>query len=115
MLRLALTFGLSPRELLRRLTARELAEFEELYRIDPWGPERGDLAAGIVASTIANVNRDPKRGEPFRPSDFMAFVDREEVARRDQERMNAKIVATLAPDALKRGKGKRKSKTKELG
>ncbi len=111
MLRLALTFGLPPRELLRRLTARELAEFEELYRLDPWGPERGDLAAGIVASTIANVNRDPKRGEPFRPSDFMAYVDREEIERRDRDRMNAKIVATLAPEALRNSK--RKGKPKE--
>lgn len=104
-------FGVPPRELLRRLTARELAEYEELYRIDPWGPARADLAAGIVASTIANVNRDPKRGEPFRPSDFMAYVDREEIERRDQERMNAKIVATLAPDALR--KTKRKGKPKD--
>jgi hypothetical protein len=103
LLRLALSFGLPPRELAQRLTARELVEFEELYRLDPWGPERGDLAAGIVASTIANVNRGPK-SEPFRPADFMAYVDREALAARDQERMNAKILETLAPDALRTGK-----------
>jgi hypothetical protein len=78
-------------------------EFEELYRLDPWGPERFDLAAGIVASTIANVNRAPK-SEPFRPADFMAYVDREELAARDRERMNAKILATLAPAALRKAK-----------
>jgi hypothetical protein len=34
----------------------------------------------------------------------MAYVDRAALAARDQERMNAKILATLAPDALRKGK-----------
>jgi hypothetical protein len=37
----------------------------------------------------------------------MAYIDREELAARDRERMNAKILATLAPDALRKGSGKR--------
>ena len=42
------------------------------YSIEPWGPERADLNAGIIASTIANVNRDSKvRPEPFTASDFI--------------------------------------------
>jgi hypothetical protein len=42
------------------------------YRIEPWGPERADLNAGIIASTIANCHRDStKRPEPFAPADFM--------------------------------------------
>ena len=42
------------------------------YELEPFGPERNDVGAGIVASTIANVNRDPKkRKKPFSPSDFV--------------------------------------------
>ncbi|HEY8766051.1 MAG TPA: hypothetical protein VIP09_02115 [Dehalococcoidia bacterium] len=34
--------------------------------------ENEDLRSGIVASVIANVNRDPKqRSEPYSPQDFM--------------------------------------------
>lgn len=42
------------------------------YSLEPWGPERADLNAGIIASMIANVNRDSKRRpEPFTAADFM--------------------------------------------
>ena len=42
------------------------------YNAEPFGGERGDLQAGIVASTVANVNRDPKKKrKPYEPGDFM--------------------------------------------
>ena len=37
--------------------------------LDPWGGERGDLQAGIIASTIAQVNA--AKGKRFKPADFM--------------------------------------------
>jgi hypothetical protein len=47
-------------------------------KIEPFGEERADLRAGIVASTIANVNRDPKRRvKPFTPDEFMPDFDME--------------------------------------
>lgn len=47
-----------------------------LDSINPFlGPERGDLRAGIIASLIANVNRDAKKKpQPFTPVDFMPFA-----------------------------------------
>jgi len=34
---------------------------------NPWGVETEDLRTGIIASTIANVNRDPKKQKkPFK-------------------------------------------------
>jgi Ser/Thr protein kinase RdoA (MazF antagonist) len=42
------------------------------YGVEPWGPERTDLGFGIVASTLANIHRDPRKSDPFTPSDFMA-------------------------------------------
>ena len=47
-----------------------------LYRLEPWGEERADLRAGIVASTVANaMMRKPDR-TPFVPNDFMAYGKR---------------------------------------
>lgn len=41
-------------------------------RIEPFGDGRADLRAGIVASTVANTARDPKkRARPFAPREFM--------------------------------------------
>lgn len=41
-------------------------------RMEPFGEERDDLRAGIIASTIANANRDSRRKpDPFKASDFM--------------------------------------------
>lgn len=47
--------------------------------VEPFGEERGDLRAGIVASVIANSNRDPKRRpQPFTAQDFMPDYRRQE-------------------------------------
>lgn len=40
------------------------------WQIEPWGDYRTELAAAIVASTIANVHR-AKDAKPFSPADFM--------------------------------------------
>lgn len=53
--------GCTVRELQERIDAREFMEWAAYYQTDPWGGERGDLQAAIVASTIANVHRDPKK------------------------------------------------------
>lgn len=40
--------------------------------------ERLDFRAGVIAATIANVNRDPKRQrQAFEPRDFMPRLHRE--------------------------------------
>lgn len=60
-------------ELLTRISSRELTEWMCYFAIEgPAGEDRADWRAGLVASTIANANRDPKkRREPFTPKDFM--------------------------------------------
>ena len=68
--RLALELGEADVDgLLERLTWRQLLGWMAYYRLDPWGQERSDLRAGIVASTIANVYRGKRR--PLQPKDFM--------------------------------------------
>ncbi len=59
-------------ELLHRISSRELAEWMAFYSLEPFGEERADLRAAIIATTVANAARDPKRRRrPFRPADFM--------------------------------------------
>jgi hypothetical protein len=48
----------------------QFMEWAAFYEISPFGEERADLRAGVIASTIANVNRDPRKGKSFQPSDF---------------------------------------------
>jgi len=65
------------KELLARIDSRELTEWMAYYSLEPWGTEPEDLRAGIIASTIANVNRDQKKQrKPFTPKDFMPVWDR---------------------------------------
>jgi hypothetical protein len=67
--------------LLARLPSRLLTEWMAYYGLEPFGEERADLRSAIVASLVANANRDPaKRREPFTPQDFMPKFDRIEPA-----------------------------------
>ena len=58
--------------LLAETTSAELSEWVAFYGLEPFGPERGDLQAGVVAATVANVNRDAKKQKrPYSAQDFM--------------------------------------------
>ena len=48
----------------------EFAEWQAFYRLSPWGDERADLRAGIIASTVANVHRD-RKSRSYKPADFI--------------------------------------------
>ncbi|HQF63792.1 MAG TPA: hypothetical protein PLT26_14935 [Anaerolineaceae bacterium] len=59
-------------ELLSRISSRELAEWAVFYGLEPWGCDVDDQRTGIVASTIANANRDAKkRRKAYQPSEFV--------------------------------------------
>ena len=67
------------RELLNRIDSKELTEWAVFFNLEPWGAEVEDWRSGLIASTIANVNRDPKKQrKPFTPGDFMPKRDKEE-------------------------------------
>jgi hypothetical protein len=57
-------------ELMARMGAGELVEWMAYYSIEPWGAERDNLHAGIIAATVANSNRDPKK-KALKADDFM--------------------------------------------
>jgi hypothetical protein len=63
--------GMPVGELLARMPEREFLEWMAFYRIEPWGDERADLRAGVIASTVANVSGTVRKGQrPYRPGDF---------------------------------------------
>ena len=65
-------------ELLARISSRELTEWMQYYELEPFGEERADLHAAIVAATVANSNRR-KGKRAFKPADFMPrFEKRDE-------------------------------------
>lgn len=72
-------------ELLARISSQELSEWMAYYSLEPWGTETDDLRAGIVASTIANVNRDPKkRRKPYTAQDFAPQWGKSEPKKEEQ-------------------------------
>lgn len=40
------------------------------FGLEPWGAIRADYRAGVVASTLANVNGGKKGGKAAQPNDF---------------------------------------------
>ena len=70
-------------ELLSRISSRELTEWRAYCLREPFGEERADLRAGIVASTTANVFR--KSGtQPYKAQDLMPKFGREKQDWREQ-------------------------------
>lgn len=59
-------------ELLGRISSQELTEWMAYSQVEPWGEDRADLRAGIVAATVANAQRDKKRKHsPYKAKDFI--------------------------------------------
>ena len=70
-------------ELLSRISSRELSEWRAYCGLEPFGEDRADLRAGIVASTVANVFR--KSGtKPYKAQDFMPKFGKEKQDWREQ-------------------------------
>jgi len=73
-------------ELLARISARELSEWMAYFRLEPFGEERADVRSAIVAATVANTARDPKRRRrSFQASEFMPRFERLEKGRQTWE------------------------------
>lgn len=76
--------------MLREMSPYELGEWMALWRLSPWGEDRGDLRVGILASLTANINRDSKKHpSPFRPEEFMPYVGVED--RKQDKALSARL------------------------
>jgi hypothetical protein len=63
--------------MLQSIPAPLFVEWQAFDLIEPislgW---RGDMQAGIIASLLANIYRDPdKKAEPFEPADFIPHFE----------------------------------------
>lgn len=80
-------------ELLCRITARELVEWMAYYELEPWGEERADLRAAIVASTIANIFRGKRAA--YKVEDFMPEFGRRAKSPNELLKLAEMLNATL--------------------
>ncbi|WP_439630895.1 phage tail assembly protein T [Gemmata sp.] len=68
MMRLSLSLGVTLEALARTMSASELALWISYYELEPFGPVRDDLRAGVVASIAAASNGMRVRPEEIFPS-----------------------------------------------
>lgn len=59
----------------RVVDSAEFVEWQAYDRLEPFGEDRADLRAGIIASTLANSTRRPST-PPYDPQDFMLLAHR---------------------------------------
>jgi len=85
-----LSLGCTVKELLRRITYRELREWFAYYNIEPFGEWRADLRQAITSMVIANVNRG-KNQKAFKPEDFMPFEKPKKRKPQTEEEMMAML------------------------
>ncbi len=76
--------------------ASEFRDWQTFYELEPFGDVRADLRAGIVAATVANAHRDPRKGKPARPQDYMLQFEPKppRTAQSMYEQMKALVMAT---------------------
>ena len=55
------------------MSSGEMTEWMAFDSIEPFGEQRADLRAGIIASTVANYSMNRPKS-PVRPADFMPFI-----------------------------------------
>lgn len=53
------------------MTARELAEWEALYLIEPWGERHQEIMFASLLNLLYNANRDPKKSKPTKAKDWV--------------------------------------------
>lgn len=98
----------------REIGSREFTEWMAFYSVEPFGPERLDLAAGIIAASYYETKRDPKkRSKPFTFKDFIpryAWEDEAESAPEvPQEVLTEKIMGLFRSFGGKAVKREKKS------
>ena len=59
--------------MLASMSSRQLREWIEFSKLEPFGELHADLRAGIIAATIANSQR-AKTQAPLGPQDFMPWL-----------------------------------------
>lgn len=114
------SLGLASPEELLALRPSVLGYWAALHYIDPDTPSRSELGHAIVASTLANVNRDTRRkASPYKPAEFMPYYQPPEPremsaaeVRRKNKALSEAVLRRLGldPDEVRKGKKNRAPK-----
>lgn len=75
-----------PDVLLQELDSHQIAEWMAYSQIEPFGEQEAFWRSGMMASTIANVNRG-KNTKGFKPEDFMPKIKQKQSAEEIKEVM----------------------------
>lgn len=73
------------------MSSSQFLEWMAYAAIEPFGEFRNELRHGQQMALAANINRDAKKTQPFKPVDFMNFIEQpeltleEEIERIDRE------------------------------
>ena len=81
-----------PDALLGEISSRQFAEWMSWYANEPFGEQRADLRAAIVAAVMSNRWRG-KSERPLKPLDFMPFLKKRQ---QTPEEMRAVLRGVLA-------------------
>jgi hypothetical protein len=82
------------------VSSKELTEWSVYYQLEPFGSEVDLLGHGIVAATLANVNR--KKGtRAFKPADFMPKFDAQAQTVEEQMQFAAMLTAAMGGQDLR--------------
>jgi len=79
---------------MRRISARELAEWRAYYSLEPFGAERDSAHAGVISATVANFSGFRPQGHVYKPTEFM--VDYLGEPETEEQRENRQAQAELA-------------------
>ena len=100
-----------PDDLLERLTASQIMEWEAYYLLEPFGEDRADFRMGILASTVTNLVNGmytPKNKKPkmVAPDVFMPDFIKTDTKPKGEE-METVLIDKLLGFASKHSKGKK--------
>ena len=85
--------------MLNTYSANELREWRAYFSIYPFKEDRADMRAGIIASTLANVNRG-KGQSAYEPKDFIVEYNKPQI----QVISRSKLVGKLSQLKSRLGK-----------
>lgn len=79
--------------MLESIPSRLYSEWMAFERLEPFGERLLSVLAGLIASTVANANRDPKKKrEPFTLNDFRPkFDERPEEPDEEDDEVDAEV------------------------
>ena len=95
--RLALALGKTISELQQTLTHSEFIDWCAFYQLEPWGENRADLRAGIIASTMTNLYASWVGSKTTtNPADFMPTFEPHETRPTEERQLTDEELAAWA-------------------